>query len=122
MNDLYPGQVFTYQSRKTEQASRVIICSLENHPEFGNIAHISVEGVALRNPREKDKVTDIIYHMPFDETALRESLVELEATRQVLPDFQEGYATWKEAADSGHAGVFNVSVADAVDFIEQSMR
>lgn len=121
MNDLYPGQVFTYQSRKTETSSRVVICSLENHPEFGRIAHISVEGVVIKGKRDADTV-DIINHMPFDEGSLRESLIELETTRQVLPDFQDGYATWKKAADRGEAGVFAVSVADAVDFVEQSMR
>lgn len=122
MHDLQPGQVFTYRSRESERDSRVIICSLEDHPEFGRIAHVSVEGVAMTTRRDAGTVTDVIHHMPFDEASLRESLVELEATRRELPDFQEGYATWKTAANRGEAGVFAISVAEAVDFIEQSMR
>jgi hypothetical protein len=39
-----------------------------------------------------------------------------------LPDFLEGYMQWRDAFDRGKAGVFQISVAEAIDRLENSLN
>lgn len=119
--DFQPGQVWTYKTRPDEQESRVVVCRVERDQKLGAIVHVQVEGVAIKSPSSPGGVARIIGHMPFAEKALRASVVNLEATRQALPEFEDGYATWKQAFDAGDAGVFSVSVAEGVGFMEQTL-
>jgi len=52
---------------------------------------------------------------------MNDSVVQQIGTRQ-LPDFQEGYDTWRQAFDSGQGGVFSITAAEAVDYMEQALN
>ena len=67
-------------------------------------------------------MTRVVGHMPFAQEAIRESVVSVESTRASLPDYEEGYNTWKEAFDRGSAGVFTVSIAESVDLMEEVLN
>ena len=116
------GQVWKYQTRPGEEASRVVVCRVEPDAKLGTIIHISVEGVAIKTPASPDGLSRHIGHMPFARKALRQSVVALESTRESLPDYEEGYRIWKEGFDNGKAGIFTISVAEGIDFMEQALN
>lgn len=121
MTNFAAGQVWKYKSRDHESESRVIICRVEAHDKAGHIVHIFVGNLKMKSQHAPDGVANTISHMPFSEEAVQNSVTELEGEVDV-PDFQEGYAMWKEAFDKGEAGYFTGSVAESVDFMEQAMN
>lgn len=122
MKEFRAGQVWSYETRSGEEPSRLVVCKVEPNEDLGPIIHIHVEGVAIKSPGSPDGVSRVIGHMPFAEESLRESVVTVEETRTQLPGYEEGYNTWKAAFDEGGAGIFTISVADAVDLMEQALN
>lgn len=117
-----PGQVWRYETRPGEEASRIVVCRVEPGTRLGTIVHVRVEGVAIRNPAAAAGVARFIGHMPFAARSLRDSVVALETVRTSLPAYEEGYETWKAAFDEDGAGIFTVSVAEGIDFVEQTLN
>jgi hypothetical protein len=39
-----------------------------------------------------------------------------------LPDFAPSYAEWRRAFESGKGGVFTITVAKGVDFVESNLN
>src|SRR5690242_2665823 len=72
---LVAGQIWTYKTRPGEEGSRLTILKTESHPKLGNIIHVAVDGVRLQNPRAPGGASTAIGHMPYQESALRASLV-----------------------------------------------
>jgi len=35
-----------------------------------------------------------------------------------LPDYEEGYGMWRKAFEAGKAGIYTITVAEAVDVME----
>ena len=60
--------------------------------------------------------------MPISPDALKESVTELVNQTESLPNFEEGYEIWREAFDSGKAGIFTISVKECVEFMEQTIN
>jgi len=121
VTDFFPGQVWSYATRPGEEGSRVVICHVEQVPNVGIVVHIRIEGIWVQTPHALDGVTTVISHMPFEEGALRQHLHRVEAMLESIPEFQEGYYTWRRAFDQGQAGVFTISPAEAVGVMEQSL-
>lgn len=115
-----PGQVWTYSTRPGEEASRVVVCRIDDDETLGPIVHVHVKDVAIASPSAPDGVNRFVGHMPIGEPSLRASVVALESSNTPLPDYEEGYAMWKEAFDAGQAGIFTISLAETVDFLEQA--
>ncbi|MEJ2548062.1 MAG: hypothetical protein P8125_09620 [Gemmatimonadota bacterium] len=118
--ELSVGQVWEYATRPNESDSRVVICRLESDAKLGPIVHVQVRGVEIENPNAPSGVTDFIGHLPFSADSLQASLRQLETVEAQAPDCEEGYRTWREAFDAGQAGIFTVSVAEAVTFLERA--
>jgi len=105
-----PGQVWRYATREGEEQSRVHILRIDTHPKTGHeIVHIAISGARTS-----------IGHAPISRDALERSGLSLEAKSAPLPDFEEGYRIWRDDFDAGNAGVFTVSVAEIVDFIDNT--
>ena len=121
MSKYKPGQVWTYKTRTGEEASRITILKVDEHDKLGNIVHIQISGVALKNPSAPGGVAKLIHHSPYSEQAIDDSVLELVAENVVLPDFQEGYDTWMEAFDKGEGGIFTISVSDGVGAMAQAL-
>lgn len=116
------GQVWKYKTRAHETDSRLTVVRVDpDDHEFGNIIHIFISSVDIPNPDAPDGKTVFIQHMPYVEEALDESVTELDSETKDLPDYHDGYRLWKDAFDKGEAGVFSVSVAEAVEFVEKSI-
>ena len=121
MIEFSAGQTWQYKTRPGEEASRLVVCRVDADRKLGTIVHVYVEGVAIKSPRAQGGVTRVVHHLPFAAEALRNSVGAPGAHRDDLPDYQDGYDTWRQAFDSGKAGVFTISVAESLDFMEQAI-
>jgi hypothetical protein len=115
------GQVWSYETRDQEPNSRLQILKIDVISETEKYLHIAVVDLKIATS-EVGKFVDRIGHLPMSEVALRKSVLKLVSKNEPLPDFHDGYGMWREAFDAGKAGVFEVSVAEAVQFVEGSYR
>ena len=109
-----PGQVWRYATRAGEEHSRVHILRVETFPKIGDVVHIAITNVF--------DAANTISHVPVSAEALERSGLSFEARSGSPPDWEEGYAIWREEFDAGNAGVFSIPVAEIVDVMEQALR
>jgi hypothetical protein len=110
------GQVWTYKTRPNEGKSTFIVLKVESHPKLGNIVHIALRDLRLR--KTNGDVIETAGHLPFAEDAVNKSAVKLLREQADLPDYDEGYGMWREAFDAGKAGIYRLTVAEAVGVME----
>jgi hypothetical protein len=122
MQPFAPGQVWTYPTRPGEQASRIVVCRVEADPKLGEIVHIHVKGVRLKNKHAPGGSIDEIGHMPYSGDALRKCVTKLESSGAPLPAFEEGYREWRRAFDQHKAGVWTAPVSEAIAGIESGLN
>lgn len=115
------GQVWKYKTRKNETESVLIILKVEKEAEEIRV-HIAIDKAKIKNPRSNSGFTQTISHLPFSYKALDESVIELLHQNTELPDFSEGFNTWKQAFLQARAGVFSIPVAEAVDYVERTIN
>jgi hypothetical protein len=116
------GQRWSYQARPHETASILVVVRVDRHPVLGVIVHVSVTGLSIRNPSASSGIAEEVAHLPFSEAAIDGSVTGLLEENPILPDFLEGYMQWRDAFDRGKAGVFQISVAEAIDRLENSLN
>ena len=116
------GQVWKYKTRDHEADSRLTVVRVDTEDnDYGVIVHIYVSDVAIKNESAPDGVTTFVAHLPYTEEALDESVTELiEDHSDSNTDYEEGYQLWRKAYRSGEAGVFDIPVAEAISFVEES--
>lgn len=112
------GQKWSYSARPGEERSYLIILKIDNDDKLGRIIHIAIRGLKIKNPRSPDGLSDSVNHMPFSEAAIEKSGLRLLADKTDLPDYADGYRMWREAFDDGRAGIYTITVAEAVDVME----
>lgn len=117
------GQIWKYKTRPQEPESLLTIVAIDSDLEegFGDIIHVYISDVNIPNPKAPQGKTSFIGHLPYAESSLAESVTKLVRTESSLPDFKEGYQLWREAFESGEAGVFEVAVAEAIAGVEQNI-
>lgn len=121
-HELKSGQIWKYNTRKGEEKSRVVILKVEDYGRKGQVVHIAVNQLKIKNQQIEEGYSKDIGHLPFNKESLLKSLTKLEGTIDKLPEYMDGYLQWKEAFDNGEGGVFTIEVKDVVDFIEKSMN
>jgi hypothetical protein len=112
------GQVWNYRTRASEPSSTLLINKVEVEPKLGEVFHVSVRDVKVRNKHATGGVTTHLPHFPVSRKTLQLSVTQLAGTAPVNPEYREGYATWREAFEAGDAGVFTISVAEIVGHVE----
>ncbi len=113
---LSEGDVWSYQTRKGEESSTILIIKTEKLNEK-SIIHIRVDGVKVRSPLTPNDIATTIGHMPFDEKILLKSLTKKIKSIKTTSDLQ-GYDEWKRA----QGGVFTIPVKDAISFVENPTK
>lgn len=108
--DLQVGQVWAYKTRIGESNSTLTILKVERYKDLGQVVHVRIDGIRMRNPVQGNIVTDLP-HLPFRSAAIERSVTKLLRKSSSLPEFKEGYSTWKQAYDAGQAGAFETDVA-----------
>ena len=114
------GQVWSYKTRPNEKKSSFIVVKVENHPKLGNIIHIALRDLKLKKPN--GDFIESAGHLPFAEESINKSAVKLVKEKEDLPDYEEGYSMWREAFDAGRAGVYTITISEAVDVMEASLN
>jgi hypothetical protein len=115
------GQIWHYKTRKGEEQSTLIVLKIDKSPAVGIIVHVGIRGIQYHSciPAE---APDHIEHMPFSRKALDESVTELAASSQPIPDFFDAYNEWRALFTDHKVGIYTTTVADALDFGEKSFR
>ena len=116
------GQMWSYKTRPDEEKSYFIVVKVETHPKLGNIVHIAVRKLKMQNRRSPGGVSEDVNHMPFSEEAINESAVKILKDKVDLPDFRDGYQEWRDAFDAGHAGIYTITLAEAVKVMELNLK
>ena len=114
------GQVWSYKTRPDEKKSTFIVIRVESHPKLGNIIHIALRDLRLRKPN--GDFIEAASHLPFAEEAINKSAIKLLKEKGELPEYEEGYRLWREAFDAGEAGVYTITVAEAVSVMEETLN
>ena len=108
-----PGQVWSYKTRVGEEKSTITILRVEELADKKRIVHIRVDQIHLKNCRGGPE-PESFEHMPFAREALDSSTVKLLNTGPV-PDFKNGYSEWRSAWDANNAGIYTITVLEALD-------
>jgi hypothetical protein len=116
------GQMWTYKARPGEEKSYFIVVKVETHKKLGTIVHIAVRNLRMKNRRSPDGLSEDVDHMPFAEAALTKSAVKLLKDNADLPDFRDGYQEWRRAFEQGHAGIYTITLAEAVNVMEATLN
>lgn len=98
------GQLWGYKNRVGEEDSRLLILRVETIDDQ-NIVHVTVIGGNTDNP----------VHMPFSEEAIRQSVTNLCKEMCSVPDYKEGYSYWKQQYEQGEAGIYKITVGEALE-------
>lgn len=118
--DYAAGQLWTYRTRPGEEASRVAIRTMVREPEDGEVFHISILDVKLRNHRVPGGAQPAMNHAAVLRTTLDASLLAQDGTANEGDEaWRDGYAVWRQAYDNGDAGVFELPVAEILGYIEK---
>jgi hypothetical protein len=115
---LKEGDCWTYSARPGEEASFLVIRKIEIIPKIGEVVHISIFNLKIKNPSAPNGFTDQAGHVPIAGANLRSSLKE--KVKRTIPDvdWREGYRMWQEAK----GGVFTKSVSECVGFMEEAIN
>lgn len=62
------------------------------------------------------------FHIPFARKALEGSAAKKVESHHPLPDYEEGYQEWSRAYAQKRAGIYVVSVAQAVSVAEKTFQ
>jgi len=122
-----PGQEWSYKNRSGEEGATFYVCKVASHPKIGNIIHVTLRGLNIRNPIQKTGFSDVITHLPFTEQAIDNSINKVITKSAKLPedlqeDFTMAYADWRNAFVEGKATVLNETIADTLDYIESTIN
>lgn len=116
------GQVWKFKPRPGEDGATLTVVRVESSKDLGVIVHVSVKGVHIRNPRAPGGFSDTLQHGPFSEAAIAKSVTTLVGETKTLPAYEAGYREWRKAFDARKAGVFSITVAEAVGFMESAIN
>jgi hypothetical protein len=113
------GQVWTYRTRTGEEGSTFVIRAIESYPGEGQVFHIGIDGVKIRNHRIAGGIQTAMRHAAVSVETLDASAIGV--TDIAVPDerWREGFDIWKLAFANGDAAVFHIPVAAILDYIER---
>lgn len=114
------GQVWSYKTRANEKKSSFTVLKVEHDAKLGNIIHIALRDLKMKKPN--GDFIETAGHLPFAEEAINKSAVKLLKAKADLPDYEEGYNMWREAFDAGKAGIYTITIAEAVDVMETTLN
>ena len=118
----HPGQVWKFKARPGERSPTLTIVRVESGPGLPVIVHVQLEGVRVANPYAPDGFSHAVGHAPFTEDAIARSVTKLVGRTKTLPLFEDGYDDWRKGFDQGKAGVYSITVGEALAAMEATFR
>jgi hypothetical protein len=119
--DFAVGQIWAYRTRPTEPNARLTIVQIDQIADT-TIVHISLDGLHIINPHVPKGYGELVGHMPIASASLKASVTQLVGQADVLPDYEEGYQTWKAAFDAGEGGFFTIGLAECIGYMETAIN
>jgi hypothetical protein len=117
------GQIWKYQNREGEDSSTCTILKIEKYEKCADtIIHVRIDGVNIFSSQSPTGYTHMIQHLPCSEKSISKSVTTIVGTSKALPDFLNGYNSWKNAWDSGKGGYFTVDLKEVVDVVDKGMK
>ena len=116
------GQIWEYQTREGEQKSTLTIVNVEINKNDGTIVNVFVGGLKVKNSNADNGFSDEIQHLPFSKEAMDKSVTKLIGTTKKLPDYKDGYDEWRTWYKKGEAGIFIITVKEAIDVMEKTLN
>jgi hypothetical protein len=116
------GQIWEYQTREGEEKSTLTIVNVEKNKKNGTIINVFVGGLKVKNPNADNGLSDEITHLPFSKEAVEKSVTRLIGTTKKLPDYKEGYDEWRTAFNNEEAGIFIITVKEAIEVMEITLN
>lgn len=114
------GERWSYRARPGDEESVLTILRVESSLNIGVIVHIRIDGLRLESAHAPGGVTETIAHMPFAEGSIDGSVTTLAGAGDP-PEDDGGYQDWRREFEAGNAGVFTITVAEAVDAMAQAL-
>jgi hypothetical protein len=112
------GQVWTIKNAPVPE-TQVMISLIEPYGTTDSAVHVGITGAGLGTLPNGGVFNGEILHLPFERSALEQSLGELVATDRIPgPEFHAAYQQWKQAK----GGLFNVGVADAIGLVFETLE
>lgn len=122
-NQYAVGQLWACQGRHDGEQPTLLINRIDQHPlAGGNIYHVTLDGLKIRNPRVPEGVMTQLAHAPVTDQTLQRSQLRLLGQQAADPAYLQGYGQWREAFDAGNAGSFGVSVATILEIVERQLN
>jgi hypothetical protein len=115
---LHDGDCWSYRTRPGEEQSFLVIRKIEQLPKIGEVVHISIFGLHIKNPHIAGGFSSELPHMPISADSLRRSLTQKLQRHAPDCDWQSGYNTWRDAK----AGAFTEPVSECVKFTEDALN
>src|SRR5262245_2097527 len=103
------NQVWRYNTRPGEEASRVIIGKIERWPRLGTVIHIKLTGLRLATGQS------VVPHAPVAEDQIVASVTDLTTEAADLEGLEEGYEVWL----ASRGGAWTITLAELVDVLEE---
>jgi hypothetical protein len=123
MRSFQAGQYWKYRTRGGEESSRILVLAVDEIAKFGEVVHVAVINLQMINPKSATGFAKWIGHLPITNAALNKSVTELDIELFVPPDFDRcGYTEWRSAFKDGQGGVWNASVSEIVQVIEDGLK
>jgi len=116
--DYREGEVWTFRSAPLPE-SRVVIGKIDAHERFDQMFSVSIKTVPLATGATGEIRVSDISHAQVTKSVLDASLLEQVGIGEPSEAFAEGYGQWREAFDSGKAGVFTIEISKVVETINQ---
>lgn len=111
------GREWEFKGRPADPKPALVILKIETLPSLGEVVHVSVRGVHIKNPRAPTGSADTLQHLPLSRAAVEKSVTKLLHDSVTIPDYAEGYEQWRRA----RGGAFSTSVREALDFVEKAL-
>jgi|SRR4026207_823247 hypothetical protein len=118
----HPGEEYSFEGRPADDQPRFLVLKVDAHPKLGNIVHISISGVRIKNAQAPKGIFDHVQHFPMAEPALDKSRAKLLKSGSIVPDFQSAYQEWRKPFDQGKAGIWSAPLAECLQAMEQSIN
>jgi len=112
------GQIWSYETRETEDSSTITIVAIENSKKEGIVISVFIDGLKIKNPSVEGGMNLLVPHLPFSKAAISSSVIKLKDKTDKLPPYEEEYDNWKEDFDAGRAGIFKVPLKVAIQQME----
>ncbi len=111
--ELAAGQTWTFAGAPNDRA-RVFIGALEMYGDL-EVAHVALIDLPPPPNFKTDRDAVTVSHMPFDRAAVEASVDAYVGENEAPAEFESGRAEWREAVEAGEAGVFTITLAQALE-------